>query len=286
MAAPLTLAAGAGTVSGYAAEGEQGAPLLVCLPGGGYNARYFDVPAYSLADAALRRGFSVALLDRPGYAGSTPLPHPTFAGNAQVLTEAIAGLWDRWQGRSSGVVLAGHSMGGAIAFHMAAGPLPWPLLGVAATGIHDDTPESVAQAWNSLPASGELELPDDQRLQLLYGPEGTYDPAVVAAAAPAVSPVPVAELREVVGGWVRDARLLVTRITVPVHYALTEFEHLWVTGQDSVASFAAAFSASAKVTSRYVLGSGHNVDHHLVGPAYHQEQLDWAQKLDRAGAPG
>ncbi|WP_190171352.1 alpha/beta fold hydrolase [Streptomyces mirabilis] len=46
-------------------------PLLVCLPGGGYNASYFDVPGYSLVDAARREGFPVVSLDRPGYGGST-----------------------------------------------------------------------------------------------------------------------------------------------------------------------------------------------------------------------
>ncbi|MFD7478265.1 alpha/beta fold hydrolase, partial [Streptomyces sp. NPDC059837] len=100
-------------------------PLLVCLPGGGYNASYFDVPGYSLVDAARREGFPVVSLDRPGYGGSTALGGEiSFRRNAQVLQGAIAELWHRYLPNASGIVLVGHSIGGGGGGGRGAGPRP------------------------------------------------------------------------------------------------------------------------------------------------------------------
>ena len=54
--------------------GTQDTPLLVCLPGGSYTARYFDVPGFSLLDVADANGFTAIALDRPGYGGAIPSP--------------------------------------------------------------------------------------------------------------------------------------------------------------------------------------------------------------------
>ncbi len=62
-------------ITGIAAgPGTPDTPLLVCLPGGSYTARYFDVPGFSLLDVAEANGFTAIALDRPGYGGSDPLP--------------------------------------------------------------------------------------------------------------------------------------------------------------------------------------------------------------------
>ena len=48
MTEQLTLTAGNGSVTGTPRQGETGRPLLVCIPGGSYNARYFDAPGHRL----------------------------------------------------------------------------------------------------------------------------------------------------------------------------------------------------------------------------------------------
>ena len=107
-------------------------PLLVCLPGGSYTARYFDVPGFSLLDVAEANGFTAIALDRPGYGGSDPLPadERTFARNAEVLDQAIAGLWADYGPGHPGVVMISHSIGSAITVRIAAGQPAWPLLGI------------------------------------------------------------------------------------------------------------------------------------------------------------
>jgi pimeloyl-ACP methyl ester carboxylesterase len=279
MTEQLALTAGDGSVTGFLARGEAGRPLLVCIPGGSYNARYFDVPGHSFVQAAIEGGFSVAALNRPGYEDSTPLSRPTFAGNADALVAAIDDLWSKAKDGCTGVVLVGHSMGGAIAIHIASRPRPWPLLGIAISAIHYDAPEAVTQAWNSMPADISIEFSPEQRVKFMYGPTETYDGSVVAAASAASSPIPVAELLEVVDGWTRDFSAIAAAVDVPVHYGLSEHEQLWISSPAGVDAFAAAFTGAPSVSAHQVLGVGHNIDHHHAGSQYRHDVLDWAGNL-------
>lgn len=274
------LATGSGRITGIAAEGQPGKPLIVCIPGGSYNAQYFDVPGHSLLQAAQKRGFPVVALDRPGYGGSDPIEGPTrFARNADVLADAIGELWQQHADTAPGVVLIGHSMGGAIALHIASRPHAWPLLGVSATAIHIDAPEAVTQAWDSIPDGVVVEFTDEQRVQFMFGPEGTYEPDVLRGAAKASEGIPVEELREVVDGWIADFPGIAAGIEVPVHYGLAEHENLWISSPENVRAFADAFTHCPSISPEYVKGVGHNIDHHNGSDAFHQRQLDFAESV-------
>jgi 5-methylthioadenosine/S-adenosylhomocysteine deaminase len=277
---PITLDAAGFRITGLAAQGTPGMPLIVCLPGGSYNAHYFDVPGYSLLQAAQRAGFPAVALDRPGYGGSDALEgEVSFRRNAEVLSRAIQALWQRQARDTPGIVLFGHSMGGAIAMHIGTLQHDWPLLGLSITAIHYDAPGSVTNAQNSVPANTLYEFSRAQRIQLMYGPEGTYDPSVIDDARVAESPVPVAELQEVVGGWPRNFPGIAAQIHVPVQYALAEYDHLWKSTHANVAAFGAAFTAAPSVAAQRIPGCGHNIDHHYAGAAFHGEQLEFARSL-------
>lgn len=279
----LEVVTSAGRITGFAASGQPGLPLVVLIPGGSYNAHYFDIPGHSLVEAAQHRGFPVAALNRPGYSGSTPVEGPhRFAANAEVLAEAIDDLWKRYGEAAPGVVLVGHSMGAAIALHMAARPAAWPLLGVSATAIHVDAPDGVAQAWNAIPDGAVVDFSDEQRVQFMYGPAVSYDAAVIAAAAKAAEGIPVEELREVVDGWITDFEGIAEAIVVPIHYALAEHDQLWVASRENVRSFTDSFTHSAAATGEFLEGVGHNIDHHQDSAAFHQRQLDFAESLARS----
>jgi pimeloyl-ACP methyl ester carboxylesterase len=277
---PQTISVDSTAVTAIVRKGSVGSPLLVCIPGGSYTSHYFDVPGHSLLDAAAARGYTIVAVDRPGYGGSDPLEGTvSFQRNAEVLAETIGSLWRSYGEQSPGVVLIGHSMGGAIALHIASVPQTWPLLGVSITSIHYDAPEAVTQAWNSMPAGISIEFSPEQRVQFMYGQSGTHDPGVVQAAETSCAPIPVDELLEVVDGWIRDFPAVAEAIRVPVHYALAEQEQLWNSSDDNVSAFAAAFVNSPSVTAERVMDCGHNIDHHHASTEFHQRQLDWISTL-------
>lgn len=275
----IEIVAGGRRVTGIAtAPGPSDAPLVVAVHGGSYNARYFDVPGLSLLDLAAATGFPAVALDRPGYGGSDPLPEGevSFAANAEVLDRAIAGLWaDRGNGHP-GVVIIAHSMGAAITIHLAARRPQWPLLGIAVHGVNDLSPEPVINAVRSLPAGQPVVYTAQQRRMLLYGPDATVDADAIARAEVSTAPMPLAEQLEVVGEWPASAAKLAAGVSVPVHYALAEFDALWIVDQSRVDTFAGYFSSAPWVDATLFRGSGHNIDHHHLGRALHLRQLAFA----------
>ncbi|GAA3528302.1 alpha/beta hydrolase [Amycolatopsis ultiminotia] len=268
-------------VAGSRAGGSAaGAPLVVALHGGGYNRRYFDVPGHSLLDLGAATGFPVFSVDRPGYGGSAPLPGgaTSFGDHAEALDDAIGALWaEHGEGRP-GVVLLGHSIGSAIAVHVAARHPHWPLLGISIHGVGDRSPAHIVDAWRTLPAGGPVELPAEQRRALLYGPEGTVDAGTVESAKVSVEAVPLEEMLEIVGGWPEQVAQLAAAVIVPVQYTLAEYDGLWVVEESRVAAFAGYFNAAPWVDARLQAGAGHNLDHHRLSRALHLRQLAFASE--------
>lgn len=266
-------------VGGRLARADEGGnPLLVCLHGGSYTSTYFDLPGYSLLDVGSANGFSVLALDRPGYGDSDSiLDRPiSFQANAELLDGAIQAAWEQLELPSTGVVLVGHSIGGAIALMIAARQPSWPLLGVAATGIGDVLPPGIADAWRSMPEGQPVVFDIQQRRQFMYGPDWTMAHGIVADAEVSTAPIPIEELLEVVGDWVAAFPGVAAEIGVPVQYALAEYDGLWVADDGTVDRFAARFTAAPFVEATLFSAAGHNIDHHKLGRALHLEQLAFA----------
>jgi pimeloyl-ACP methyl ester carboxylesterase len=266
-------------VSGRLLRANQaGTPLVVLLHGGSYTSAYFDLPGHSLLETGAANGFSVLALDRPCYGDSDPIGEGpiSFAANAEILDGAVQSASDSLDSPSPGVVLVGHSIGGAIALTIAARQPAWPLLGVSVTGIGDVAPSGVAEAWNSMPPGQPVTFTSEQRRQFMYGPDWTIDPGIVAAAEVSTAPIPLEELLEVVGGWIDALPEVAAEVRVPVHYALAEFDGLWIATAETVAGFAGRFTAAPSVESTLFGASGHNIDHHQLGGALHLAQLAFA----------
>jgi pimeloyl-ACP methyl ester carboxylesterase len=256
-------------------------PLLICLPGGSYTAEYFDVPGLSMMQTAAAAGFDVIALDRPNYGASDELSREqtTFARNAEVLDDAVAQLWAQHGGTYPGVVVIGHSIGGAIAVHIAAMPThEWPLLGISVSAVNELSPEHVVDAWRSIPVGIPVEFSNEQRRTFMYGPGGSFDTDAIERASIAASPMPLEELLEIVGGWLYDVQRLGSEVRVPVQYALPEFDQLWVVSQERVDAFAGRFSAAPLIDATLARGVGHSLDHHSAAGTWHERQLAFAQE--------
>ncbi|MBO2463944.1 alpha/beta hydrolase [Actinomadura violacea] len=261
---------------------DSGRPLIVALHGGTYTARYFDVAGAdqgSFLDVAGRAGYRVVAFDRPGYGGSTPLDPDanTFARHVELLDSAIGQAVER--SGAGGVFLVGHSIGGMIALMIAAGDPGFPLIGVSATGMGAVIPPGgAAEALGSLPPDQTVDLPYDQRDQVMFGPESTYGRGGLEQAHGSYAPVPVRELVQAPRWPKEHLPDVAPRVRVPVHNTLAEFDALWDSTPENVDRFAAMFTAAPFVDASVARGTGHCIDHHTLGFALHLRQLAFAEE--------
>ena len=257
-----------------------GAPLVVALPGGTYTSVYFDVPGQSLLDTAETLGIPVIAVDRPGYLGSTKVEVETggsiIVGNAEALDHLIGELWDSCGAGAPGVVVIGHSIGGAITTAIAARQPAWPLLGIAVSGCLVRVPVESGSAWAALPDLEFVELPGPVKDFVMYGPGWTHAATMPDAGHAADAPVPKAELLDITGGWVERMPSVAAGVRVPVHTRQGEFDKLWITDDGQVAEFKSAFANAPWVDSRLVPNAGHCIDFHLAARAFQLEQLAFA----------
>lgn len=115
-------------------SGAESAPVVVCLPGGGYNRQYFDLrePGYSEARHHLDRGVVVVAIDhlRVGDSDIPDLQEASLAAAAEANDAVLKTILERLGTgtlgdgapplQPSAVIGAGHSMGGHIALLMQA----------------------------------------------------------------------------------------------------------------------------------------------------------------------
>ena len=233
-------------------------------------------------DLAAGLGYGVVSFDRPGYGGSSALEPDdnTFDRHAGLLAAAIAQAAESCS--ADGVILLGHSIGGMIAAMIAAADTDFRLLGTSVTGmgavIRTGGP---AQAPASLPPDATVDLPYDQRDQVMFGPEFTRTAAGIERAHVSYAPVPVRELIQA-PAW-PDEHLpdVAPRIRVPVHNELAEFDALWDSTPANVEQFAKLLTAAPFVDAGIARSTGHSIDHHILGHALHLRQLAFAADCAR-----
>ena len=106
-------------MSAMVAEVSEPRAVIVAIHGGGTTAIYFDCPGHpslSLLRTGAAAGFTVVALDRPGYGYSDSLDGPELGplGQSFWLEDVLEGL------KITGAVVVAHSIGSAIAVHLAA----------------------------------------------------------------------------------------------------------------------------------------------------------------------
>ncbi|GAB2832330.1 alpha/beta hydrolase [Microbacterium insulae] len=267
-------------------EPTAGTPLVIALHGGTYTSEYFDIPGYSLLDRAEAAGVPVIALDRPNYAGSSPLESDDsiILANAEVLNTAIGEIWEQHGGAASGVVIIAHSIGGAVATAIAASQPSWPLQGLAISGCLVRVPAESRGAWEALPPIPMIDLPVPMKDMVMFGPAGSYTDDMPAASHPSNTLVPKVELLDITGGWIERRAEVCGRVTVPVLHRQGEFDALWVTSQEEIDEFRGGFTSAASIDTALQLGSGHCIDFHLAGGEFQDAQLAFAKSAAATAA--
>jgi pimeloyl-ACP methyl ester carboxylesterase len=255
-------------LTGFAsAGGASERPLLLLLHGGGVDAHYFD----PVVEVAAANGFPTIALNRPGYTDSGSA---SFARQAEAIDAAIDELWETWGGGRPGAVVFGHSIGGAVAVHLAARKPSWPLLGISITGISASVPPFLVQVWESLPAGDRIAFTPEASGTIRLAGAAEHEPAT-----------PTDDLLEVAKAWPDDLPRLAAEITVPVQYAIGERDKLWVVGETAAREIAALFPNAPYVDAQLLPGVGHAVEHDgVLGRSHQLRQLSFALRC--TGPPG
>jgi pimeloyl-ACP methyl ester carboxylesterase len=262
-------------------------PLLLLVHGGGANAHYFATPENSVIELAAANGFAAVAINRPGYASSGEVGggEVGFARQAEVIDSAIDELWrTRGDGRP-GVVVFGHSIGGAITVHLAARHPSWPLLGISITGITAMPPPFLVELWRTTPPGERIAFSPElhhaiHRDEPGFGPESH----------PTASwrePTPSAELLEIATKWPTEFAGVAAEVAVPVQYAVGEREKLWVVSETTAADCARLFVNAPYVDAQLLPGVGHTIEHEGVpGRSHLLRQLSFALRCAGPPQPG
>jgi pimeloyl-ACP methyl ester carboxylesterase len=266
---------GSNTLSGLETvpDGQPRATILA-LHGGGYSAQYWDHPidpSSSLLTLGALLGYRVVAIDRPGYGVSEGLVGDDVRVARQV--PLLFGLIDELERSGpigAGCFLVGHSMGSIVAIHMAASSRGAELCGMEISGVPLRLPDDMAMTEASLAAGPDFlpESPVEFRRRLFYGPDASFDPAILDADATMSRPVPAAEIIDAVRCGV-DTAVLAPEVTIPVQFTRAAHEASSVGGEEVLAAAETLFTSSSRFVGHWQVGSGHNISLHRVARAYH-----------------
>jgi alpha-beta hydrolase superfamily lysophospholipase len=248
---------------------------ILAIHGGGYTARYFDVPGQSFLRLAAAAGYWTAAIDRPGYGAMRDRPMP-FDGQVPMLRDA-----GRWLLAEAGaglpLFLHGHSIGGMLALLLAGAETGLPIAGLAMTGAGAVYREKAASAVRARAASAEshsASMPDLRRL-LMMGPGWSYDPALAAFDAARDVPTAVADLRDAMA-WGERFPAAAARCAVPALFVVPEHDALW--RSDALDGVAGLFAQAPFVEVRVQRMAGHAVELHRMARAHACRVLAFADE--------
>jgi pimeloyl-ACP methyl ester carboxylesterase len=256
-------------------------PLIIALHGGTYTSDYFDVDEnHTIRHISLATGIPVIAINRPGYAGTSPLPETPAQSSfikeqGKYLHRSILPfLWTKYASSLgvSSVFLYGHSIGGAIcvvaaSLHGSEHALSvYPLSGISISGVGSNVktlPMEVFKKDAKELAGISIRFPNDQKDMLMLGPAKLYDPTILEQTERLQHEATVEELHDINMLWRSYWRQYAAEVVVSVLYTLGEYDELWNKSDQDVKDFADGFVKAPTVESRRLLSAPHCIEHSL-----------------------
>lgn len=251
---------------------------ILALHGGGYTARYFDVPGQSFLGVATGAGYSVVAVDRPGYGAARGHPMP-FDRQIPYLAEAARWTLGRAGLPNGPLFLHGHSIGGMLALLLAGAGSGLPISGLSMTGSGAINHERAAAAIRARAGAMEShsESTPEMRARLMMGPPGTYDPAIAAFDPARDVPTAVADLRDA-SAWSDRLPEAAARCPVPVQFVVPQHDALWRSDDAAMLGVAALFAKAPFVDIRVQSMAGHSIELHHLAQAHAYRALAFAEE--------
>lgn len=273
----VEIPASGGVISGRIATCTSPRGAILALHGGGYTARYFDVPGQSFLQMAAAAGYWALAVDRPGYGAARARTLPF---DAQIAVLAEAGRWAlETAGPNLTLFLHGHSIGGMLALLLAGAGSGLPISGLAMTGAGAVNHERAAAAIRARAASSEShsESTPDLRRLLMMGPAWSYDRDLAAYDAARDVPSAVSDLKDA-SVWSERFPEAAARCPVPVQFVVPEYDTLWRSDEAALGGVARLFAAAPFAEVRRQNMAGHAVELHHLARAHAFRVLAFAEE--------
>lgn len=266
-----------GTLSARVAPCAAPCAAILAIHGGGYTARYFDVPGQSFLGVAAAAGYWTAAVDRPGYGAAYERALP-FDAQVSLLRDAAAWVLAE-AGPGLSLFLHGHSIGGMLALLLAGAESGLPIVGLAMTGAGAVNHERAAAAIRARAASAEshsASTPELRRL-LMMGPGWSYDLAHATFDSARDVPSAVADLRDA-SAWSNRFPAAAAACPVPVQFVVPEHDALWRSDAAALEGVAGLFAKAPFVEVRVQRMAGHAVELHRAARAHAYRVLAFADE--------
>ncbi|KAE8378984.1 Alpha/Beta hydrolase protein [Aspergillus bertholletiae] len=272
-------------------------PLIVCVPGGSYDAHYFDAnPEHSILAVSQKVDIPVISINRPCYGASTPAP-PSTSGltyaqaQGEYLDKVVfPALWKEFATKSGAthMVLIGHSIG-AMMITIVAGvheeSSNYPLAGLITSGIGTELAEGprgvMIHLLNETSDLVHFDIAAKDAIMFQWPHQALIDENMCRYTERLNQPVPAGELHDINMNWLNYWRQYSEKVKVPLMYGLSEFDGLWTSGQHIVDDYRAAFSASPLVNSQIIPHAPHCIELSLQSKAWYLKCCGFALECVR-----
>ncbi|KAL1979657.1 hypothetical protein VTN96DRAFT_5402 [Rasamsonia emersonii] len=282
--------------AGLFKRGQADKPLVVLLHGGGTSAAYFDNSCHSVAKGFSDLGYNVLNINRPSY-GGTPTPATTtpLADSLLGLIDLIDLVYREKTGGQQGIVLIGHSLGGALSLVIAAeAGARLPVLGVSTLGTLPST-----ERLNLIPEPD----PDPANPRFVFSQSaenltrflGNLESVNVDAlsgelAAAVFEPGLKSEIREYESRNYYDYLLnkVFPSIKVPVQFLAAETELIWsniTEAQPKFDNLVKRFTSAPEVEAKLLPGGGHNYEFSINASKLFDLRRQFVERVANRGRP-